>query len=125
MTCKSRSLGTLAGTPPRTRHSSNVAVTTAPVAMTEWEAMSVATVACAPSAERFQFTVCSPGWLAEQSLPKGFAFLRHTLVVERWDAGLVERAISDLCRRTEGETWDEVAVQRSRFGWWEFEDYQG
>jgi hypothetical protein len=27
--------------------------------------------------------------------------------VERWNPGLVERAISDLCRRTEGETYRE------------------
>jgi hypothetical protein len=75
-------------------------------------------------AELFQFTVCSPSWLAAQELPKGFAFQRHALLVERWEPGLVERAIADLCRRTEGETWSEVATKLSRFGSWEFEDYR-
>ena len=75
-------------------------------------------------AELFQFTVCSPSWLAEDPLPKGFAFLRHTLVVERWDPDIVERAMRDLCLRTEGDNWNEIAVSLSRFGHWEFEDYR-
>lgn len=74
--------------------------------------------------EQFLFTVCSPSWLAGQELPKGFAFQRHTLVVERWNLDLVERAIADLCRRAEGETWTEIATKLSRFGSWEFEDYR-
>jgi Immunity protein 8 len=75
-------------------------------------------------AEQFQFTVCSPRWQAEQPLPKGFAFQRHTLLVDSWDPDVVERAISDLCRRTEGATWRDVATKLSRFGFWEFEDYR-
>lgn len=76
-------------------------------------------------ADLFEFQVCTPRWLVEQaSMPKGFAFLRHHLLVERWDAGLVERAIRDLCLRTEGEDWQEVATKLSRCGYWEFEDYR-
>ncbi len=77
-----------------------------------------------PGEELFQFCVCSPGWLASQSLQKGFAFQRHTLLLERWDPELVERAIGDLCRRTEGTDWSEVGTALSRFGRWEFEDYR-
>ncbi len=75
-------------------------------------------------AELFQFIVCSPSWLVTEPLPKGFEFHRHTLLLERWDPKLVERAIGDLCRRTEGENWDEVALKLSRFGYWEFEEYR-
>lgn len=74
--------------------------------------------------ELFGFTVCSPAWLAGETLPKGFAFQRHRLVVERWDADLVERAIADLCRRTAGEDWAEIAQKLSRYGAWEFEDHR-
>lgn len=74
--------------------------------------------------ELFQFTICSPRWFADQPLQKGFAFQRHTLFLERWDPGLVERAIQDLCRRTEGNTWNEVALKLSQYGHWEFEDYR-
>ena len=61
-----------------------------------------------PGEESFDFTVCSPSWVARQELAKGFAFMRHTLLLARWDAGLVERAISDLCARPEGADWAEV-----------------
>jgi hypothetical protein len=72
----------------------------------------------------FDFTVCTATWLISQPLPKGFAFQRHLLVLERWDAQLVERAIVDLCRRTVGESWHEIAQQLSRYGRWEFEGYR-
>lgn len=75
-------------------------------------------------AELFSFTVCSASWLKAQSLQKGFVFQRHTLLLERWDPDLVQRSLSDLCLRTEGESWHEVAVKLSRFGRWEFEDYR-
>jgi hypothetical protein len=76
-------------------------------------------------AELFELTVCTSGWLAENvATPKGFAFLRHHLVVDRWDEALVERAVRDLCLRNEGDTWNEVATKLSRYAYWEFEDYR-
>lgn len=66
--------------------------------------------------ESFQLTVCTPGWVAENvAMPKGFAFLRHHLIVERWDEDLVQRAIQDLCLRNEGSNWSEVATKLSRY----------
>src|SRR4051812_27613286 len=76
-------------------------------------------------AELFYLTVCTLGWIAAHvSMPKGFAFLRHHLAVERWDESLVERAVRDLCLRNEGDDWNEVAVKLSRYASWEFEDYR-
>ena len=77
-----------------------------------------------PGEEQFQFRVCTPSWLAAEPLQKGFAFQRHTLLLERWDPDLVERAIGDLCAHTEGADWSEVGGALSRFGLWEFEDYR-
>lgn len=74
--------------------------------------------------EMFDFTVCTASWLGGHDLPKGFEFPRGTLLVRRWDPELVTRAISDLCLRTEGADWLEVAQKLSRFGKWEFEDYR-
>ena len=51
-------------------------------------------------------------------------FVRHVLVIERWDPTLVESAIRNLCQTTFGETWNEIAERLSRFGHWEFEDYR-
>jgi len=73
----------------------------------------------------FDFTVCTASSLAGQRLPKGFEFQRGNLLVERWDHGLVRRAVADLCLQTEGANWSEVAQKLSRYGRWEFEDYAG
>ena len=72
----------------------------------------------------FSFHVCTGEWLVENPPPKGFEFMRHYLRLERWDYDVLVRAISDLCLRTEGEDWPEVATRLGRFGAWEFEDYR-
>jgi hypothetical protein len=74
--------------------------------------------------ELFYFNVCTAQWLAENPPPKGFHFLHSYLLVGRWDYDVVEHAISDLCRRSEGEDWHEIAVKLSRYGAWEFADYR-
>lgn len=77
-------------------------------------------------ADGFYVTVCSPNWLARMALEendKGFEFIHHQLVVDRWDPVLFQRAIQDLCYSTTGEDWDEVATKLSRYLAWEFEDY--
>lgn len=75
-------------------------------------------------AELFQFEVCSPTAMRSETGEKGYAFVRHVLLVERWDAELVESAIRDLCQRVSGDTWSQVAERLARHGYWEFEDYQ-
>jgi hypothetical protein len=74
--------------------------------------------------ETFHFDVCSAAWLAANPPPKGFEFLRSTLLLTRWDYATLERALRDLCLHTSGNNWSEVATQLSRFGGWEFEDYR-
>jgi hypothetical protein len=64
--------------------------------------------------ELFYFSVCTAQWLLEH----------HVLLVARWDAALVLRAIRDLCRHTVGDNWNEVAVKLGRYGAWEFHDYR-
>jgi immunity protein 8 of polymorphic toxin system len=75
--------------------------------------------------DSFGFTVCTAAWLATQPPPpKGFEFIRSTLLMRRWDYELLFRALTDLCRNTSGDTWDEIATSLSRYGSWEFEDYR-
>lgn len=74
-------------------------------------------------AELFELTVCSSGFVGREPLPEGFEFRRGTLLLDRWDLGLAERAISDLCRRTEGYFWRDVAIKLTRYLLWEFEDH--
>jgi len=75
--------------------------------------------------ESFDFTITTASWLAGQPAPeKGFEFVQGVLILPCWDYETVVRAISDLCRKTEGETWAEVATSLSRYGHWEFADYR-
>lgn len=75
--------------------------------------------------EMFDFRVCTAAWLEKNPPPKGFEFLRSTLLLTRWDYLTLERALSDLCLHTSGDNWSEVVTRLSRFGGWEFEDYRG
>jgi len=74
--------------------------------------------------ELFQFTVCTPRWLEQDTFPKGYCWGRHYLFVSRWDAKLIMRVFRDLCLHAEGPDWNSVATTLSRYGQWEFEDYR-
>lgn len=74
--------------------------------------------------EIFDFRVCTAIWLEQNPPPKGFEFLRRTILLTRWDYQVLARALSDLCLHTEGNDWPEVATRLSRYGYWEFEDYR-
>jgi hypothetical protein len=75
-------------------------------------------------ADLFSIIVCTPQWLSEQSFEKGFLWGAHYLFVTRWDLSVVRRAITDMCRHTEGPDWAAIATKLSRYGYWEFEDYR-
>ena len=77
-----------------------------------------------PGGELFYFSACTAGWLRANPPEKGFAFLHGHILLSHWDPDLVHRAISDLCHRTVGGDWNEVAIKLSRYGSWEFEDYR-
>ena len=77
--------------------------------------------------ESFDFVVCTPTWLAEEATRQsaaGFWFARNVLVLDHYDYETLRRAIADLCQRSTGPTWSEVATKLSRYGAWEFEDYR-
>ncbi len=49
---------------------------------------------------------------------------RHKIILQHYDLSLVEKKIAELCRRTTGDSWLEIATKLARYGKWEFEDYQ-
>jgi hypothetical protein len=77
-----------------------------------------------PGEEMFDFVVCTGQWLVEHPSEKGFWFLRNHVLLTRWDYSVLDRALRDLCARTHGDSWDDIALKLSRWGRWEFEDYQ-
>ena len=74
--------------------------------------------------EMFDFSVCTAKWLQEHPPPKNFEFVRSTVLMGRWDYATLNRALNDLCLHTEGEGWAEIAAKLSRYGRWEYEDYE-
>jgi hypothetical protein len=74
--------------------------------------------------EMFDFFVCTARWLADHPPEKGFWFLRSYLLLNRWDYGVLDRSLRDLCARSEGETWEEVGTKLSRYGRWEREGWE-
>jgi len=74
--------------------------------------------------ESFDFTVCTPGWLAQQSREKGFAWGRGYLIVDEWRYETVERAVRDLVASSTANEWRELGERIGRYTHWEFEDYR-
>jgi hypothetical protein len=73
--------------------------------------------------ESFTFLVCTPAWLDEQLTDDGHLFVRHYLLVKRFDWRVILEALTELCVRSAGPSWSAVSTMLSRYGQWEFEDY--
>ena len=84
--------------------------------------------------EIFSLVVCSPKWFENNVLkpePKHptheriakYAFGRHHLFLEEYDAEEIQTAVSEIVSRAKGKDWSEVALYLSRYFSWEFEDY--
>lgn len=76
-----------------------------------------------PGEESFDFVVCTPSWLAAQLEHRPYVPGRHHLFVSRYDVGLIERAVRELCAAASAPDWESVAAYLGRYGKWEFEDY--
>jgi hypothetical protein len=75
--------------------------------------------------EVFDLMVCSPVWLAAQPFEKGYRWGRGKLLTLRWDPQIVERAVRDICLRSEGEDWAAIARRLAQVMDWEFSGYRG
>jgi Immunity protein 8 len=74
--------------------------------------------------ESFDFLLCTPAWLVDELGGKPYVWGRHYLFVARYDFPAVMQAVTKICEDAEGPDWDAVAGILSRYGKWEFEDYQ-
>ncbi len=61
----------------------------------------------------------------DETIAGGYRWVRRELILDRWDAALVERVIQQRVESTEGSTWQEIADQLLPFFSWEFENYRG
>ncbi len=76
------------------------------------------------SEESFDFTVCTPKWLQIRCREQGPLWGHGLLIVDGYDPAKIETEIRKLIARCAGETWEQCAAGLSRFGHWEFADYQ-
>jgi len=74
--------------------------------------------------ESFDITVCTPGWLAEQTRTSGIINGRHLLIVDRIDFPAITAYLVGEIEKLEEDTWPELAQKIGRLGRWEFEDYE-
>ena len=73
--------------------------------------------------ENFRFYVTTLDYLKKDFENQNGVFLRHYLLVHRWDPTTVRNTIEKLVTTTNGKDWDEISAKLSRYGYWEFEDY--
>jgi Immunity protein 8 len=77
-----------------------------------------------PGGDLFQIAVGSPERLREMA-EEGSRFLRHYLLVPRYDFPAVKQQIEKLCHSCPGPDWHTAAAKLSRYMRSEFEDYNG
>lgn len=75
-------------------------------------------------AELFQFRVTTPAYLARTVVGDEAQWMRHTLLVVRYDPQIVREALERYLDPLEGDDWNEVAQKVARIAFWEFEDYR-
>jgi Immunity protein 8 len=73
--------------------------------------------------ESFDFIVCTPQWLADQMSKTGYVFGKNYLLLLNYDYSLILQTIKQLCDESQGKDWETVANSLSRYGQWEFENY--
>ena len=78
-----------------------------------------------PGEESFNFQVCTPKWISTKMFNRDFGdfgvFGKNLIIVKEYNWDEIKKMVSDLCSRTTGKDWAEVAGKLSRFGQWEFE----
>ena len=73
--------------------------------------------------ESFDFMVCTPQWLTDQISKTGYFLGKNYLLLLNYNYSLIWLVIKQLCDEIEGKDWETVANSLSRYGKWEFEDY--
>lgn len=78
----------------------------------------------APGGDQFMFSFCTVKRIASIVAAGKPLFISKTIVLDifSWDAVTVE--IKAIVEKAEGNTWDELAADLSRYADWEFQDYR-
>jgi hypothetical protein len=74
--------------------------------------------------ESFDVIVCTPKWLMNNHNENEIIIGRHHLIVFKYDWMNIKSTIDNYIQNSIGNDWKECAIQLSRLGRWEFEDYK-
>ena len=77
-----------------------------------------------PGEESFDFVLCTPIWIENEIKKDKYLFGKGFLIVNEYHYESLLNIIQGLCKRVSGNDWNTIAKKLSRFGNWEFEDYQ-
>ena len=76
------------------------------------------------SAESFDLTVCTPGWLSHHIQDRSIVSGQHKLFMEKYDSRTLVNYVERYIRRFEAPSWPDLAAKLNHLGHWEFDDYQ-
>ena len=72
----------------------------------------------------FGFQIYTPQWLISNYSPNEVIIPRHSLIIFEYNYDSIYQRIKKIIESCTGESWDEISQKISRYGYWEFEDYQ-
>lgn len=75
-------------------------------------------------ADTFTFYVCTPRRLNVFVSEHGYELGRGLIIVKEFDWSTVRVAIDRICMACAGPSWEEIVDKLSRYGIWDYEDYQ-
>ncbi len=70
--------------------------------------------------DMFAFSVCTIGRLQKILKKNPSLAIDKTILVEKFDWGVIEAEIEAILKDVDGETWAEIAMKIHRYGDWEF-----
>ena len=75
--------------------------------------------------ESFDIEVCTPQWLDEHREEYESVIGKGKLIVFKLDLPSILARIRKIFNGCTGKDWNEIAINLSRYGTWEFENYAG
>jgi hypothetical protein len=76
------------------------------------------------SSESFDVIVCTPQWLIENREEYDTVIGKGRLIVFKFDLPNILSKIRKIFEGCSGRNWSEIAINLSRYGHWEFENYR-
>lgn len=74
--------------------------------------------------ESVDIFLCTPKWLQNNHLKSDIIIARHYMIVFEFNYERIFNKLKKIINSMIGDNWEQIGVQLSRIGMWEFDDYQ-